>query len=269
MFPFPNQEKKLNFSDVFKQDDLLEAIYAHKLGEDTSHFDRLVELSGFQKLFKVGEKLCHAKPDGLLGKRSAKLFATLVYEGATQMDASPQAIKGLFAGAYLSLLCKGFAIQKSNSPFVMSRSFERLLDIVDEADPKNSLVTKEVFDFMSLVLFHDPSGCVHRRLKNLHEKIITDAFFMALVSGNEDDVFVKTTQFSNLLLGDVLNTGYVFNLTRTFKPIAVAEEIAKKKAKLPCVTPFKRYVPKTQWGRVRSFEHNYQNKITKILGAYQ
>lgn len=235
-------------------------------GNTTKGFSVPVHVFETKKLFKFFEKDTELLTGGLFGIKHARQFAMVVYEGCLYSKLSLLETKGLFIGAYLYMLCKGFSIKNGYSVNNHEATFGKFNRILSNYEKKYGEVTdNKLYDTIVNVILHNvfEGNKFSEKIPPVLE-ILKDAAHLSLITGNKKQIEIKITQFANYLIRHFNGFFDEDNLTG-FCSLTLCEQLARKKLNIETVSTYKTVVMKTRWGTLRN--HVAQERI-RDLGVF-
>ena len=187
----------------------------------------------------------------------------IAYEGAAATDCSFDERQGIVAGCLFSILGRSHAInlgsQEDDDVFLIPL-VESWMD--SAAGKKMSTVARHIaIDVVYMdLLFSTTAG---QRLTE-HEKIVADAFFMALGTGTEKDIQGRIYQYLNLRTDRFPTSRYDIQPGFFDWKVKDFDQYAKTYLDMDNLLEFQVYVPKTKLGYQRWFKMNYTSILRKV-----
>ncbi len=248
---------------LFRQDPITEQMLAGALGSDLELSGRLLEDLGLKSLLGRVVRTTTVGARGLLGLRFAKTFAMIAYEGAAATDCSFDERQGLVAGCLFSILGRSHAInlgsQEDDDVFLIP-----LVEswMVSAAGKRMSAIARHIA--VDIVYMGLPFSTTAGQRLSEHEKIVTDAFFMALGTGTEKDIQGRIYQYLNLRTDRFPTSRYDIQPGFFDWKVKDFDQYAKTYLGTDNLLEFQVYVPKTKWGYHRWFKLNYTSILRKV-----
>ena len=249
---------------LFRQDDITEQMLSRTLGMNVEMFNDLIDDLDLKPLLNKAVRATTVGAKGILGRRFAKTFAMIAYEGMSTTSMLKGDRQAILIGSLFAIIARSHAfnlgicgdvnvfIRPLAEGWLESKAGEKLTDAVKTAA-------------LDIVCIGIPFVSLNKPQPTTMASIAMDAFVMALGTGTDQEVQDRITQYLNLRTERFPMRRYDTASIDFGWTIEQFDEYAKVYLAMGDLLAFGNYVPKSHWARVRWFERNYSAIFRKVL----